>query len=219
MKVLKAFIFLLLLTITGINQLWGEGKRNNLIFSAVMAHYSNVGYTPDFFNGYYFYPVDPGAEVIYMYSISSHIKLGTGVNFQSGRNMSWKRTLLRFHFNELSLPFQLKIDLFCLFNHSMIWFFTPGFDIGKAFGIKVEDTNSFDIWQKKIDLKESYIENYSNDTFFSDLYFDLGFTQSIGRFGKISVAPFVSFRQNTTWMEYHKGRTHYGIKISYPLKF
>jgi hypothetical protein len=218
MKQIQILFYVLLFSVIGLNQLLGQEKKHSLILSGVLAHYSNVGYTPDYFNGYYFFPVNPGIEAIYMFSISPHFKLGTGINLQTGRNMSWKRDLRRFHYKEVSIPLQARVDLFRFFKKSMSWFFTIGYNPGISFNIKAESPDSFEYWNE-IKLSASSIQNYSDDNFFTDLYFDLGFTQSIGRFGEFSISPFVDFRQNSTWMDYHKDKHHYGIKISYPLKF
>ncbi len=216
--IIKIRFLLLLFAVIGAIHISAQEKKHNLIFSGILAHYFNVGKTTEYMKGFYSYPVDPGIEAIYMYSILPQVKVGTGINLQTGRNMSWERDLLRFHYKEVSIPLQARVDLFRFFKKSMNWFFTIGYYPGKSFDIKAEDTDSGGDWNNR-DLATTDIEKYSTDNFFTDLYFDLGFTQEIGHWGEISISPFVDFRQNTTWMEYHKDKLHYGIKISYPLKF
>lgn len=219
MKICNVVILTLFLFLVARNQIFAQEKKQEFIISGILAHYSNVGkMSIGDLSGFYTYRVNPGVEAIYMYSVSPNLKLGAGINFQTGENMSWKRDLLRFRYSEISIPLLVRVRIFRFLNKTMNCYSSMGLYTGKLFNVKAEDTDSFGNWKERTRFDSDFFENYSYDNFFTDLQFDLGVSHSVGRIGEISIAPFTKYRQNTTWLEFHKERVHYGIKINYHFK-
>jgi hypothetical protein len=204
-------VFLVLTT-----TLCGQEKKNTITVSGIAAHFINnekydlIGPEP----GYYKSKVDPGVEIIFLRSLAKNIKIGTGFNFQNGRVASYMSGLRRFDFYELSIPVILQKG-FAL-NEKNRYFFTTGLYGGKTVIQKYASPTSSGTW---VEYKEySHLENYSDDVYFIDIYFDAGYSRSFAKLGDISLAPFVKYRANTTWLNYHQKRPHWGVKLSYSFK-
>ncbi len=216
MKQIKKIIFLLLVTVIGSNHLWGQAKKNTITVSGIAAHFINNekyhlnGPEP----GYYESKVDPGFEILLLRSLTKNTKIGTGFNFQKGRVASYMSGLRRFNFYDMSVPAILQTGF--TLNEMNRCFFTAGIYGGKTVLQKYASPNNSGTWRDSKDFE--YLENYSDDVYFLDLYFDAGYSRSFSKLGDISLAPFVKYRTNSTWLNYHQDKVHYGIKLSYSFK-
>lgn len=213
-QIIVVFMFLVSLCCT--TNLWGQEKKNTIVVSGTLAHFINNekydlnGPEP----GYYKSKVDPGFEILYLRSLTKNTRVGSGFNFQGGRVASYMSGLRRFDFYELSIPviFQTGFTV----GEKNRCFFTTGIYGGKTVLQKYASPNSSGTWRDYKDF--SHLENYSDDVFFTDVYFDAGYSRSFAKLGDISLAPFVKYRLNSTWLNYHQDKVHYGIKLSYSFK-
>lgn len=198
--------------------LWGqEEKKNNLTISGILARYISIEdqeYDWDRHEGYHRGP-SPGIEFIYMRSLGNGFELGTGINYQLGFVSSYINDhQRRFKFNDLGVPVLLKKN-FKINGHDH-WYCTTGFYFGKSTNVKIERPTSPGFRPvPDITLTDYYSENIN----YSDVYFDLGYHTSLQKPGVFSFAPFLKYRINSTWLNYHQNKFHFGIKINYSLKF
>ncbi|KAF0239481.1 MAG: hypothetical protein FD181_69 [Prolixibacteraceae bacterium] len=217
MKRIKFSFFTLLAIILFATALCGQEKKNSFRISGIAAHY--IGIEDDeligSYWGYYSFPVDRGFEFSYFRHLSKSIEIGTGFNYQSGRVASYRSSLKRFHFYEINIPFVLKKDF--IFNEKSSCFLTSGIYLGKTYLQKAENPDSAGNWHEFPSL--DYLVNYSDDISFLDIYLDAGYSFSLSKLGEISLAPFAKYRANTTWLNYHQNKYHFGIKLNYSLKF
>jgi len=193
-----------------------QEKKNTITVSGIVAHYiNNEKYDLNGpVEGYYKSKVDPGFEILFLRSLAKNTRIGTGLNFQKGRVASYMSGLRRFNFYELSVPAILQQDF--TLNEKERCFFTTGIYGGKTVLQKYASPDSFDNWHDSNDFK--YLENYSDDVYFIDIYFDAGYSKSFAKLGDVSLAPFVKYRVNSTWLNYHQDKVHVGIKLSYSFK-
>lgn len=196
--------------------LWGQEKKNSIKISGIASHYINNEkydlHGP--YGGYYESSFDPGTEVLFFRNLSESIKIGTGINYQKGRVASYMSGLRRFQFGELTIPVVIQKDFFP--NRKNGWFLSTGVYSGKMILRKAENPDSFGHWHGYTIMDR--IENYSDDVYFADIYFDTGYSRIISC-GELSVAPFVKYRINTTWLNYHQKELSYGIKLNFTVEF
>lgn len=212
------FIFFILLSIVFYsNLLCGQERKNKLIVGGILTYHISAEdqeYNWDRHQGYQRNP-SPGIELVYMRTLFRGFELGTGINYQLGFASSYINDYeRRFKFNDICVPVLLKKD-FKIKGHNH-WHSTTGFYIGKTANVKVEYPTSGP-WQPWPDY--STIENYSDDNIYSDIYFDFGYHTSLQNTGVFSISPFIKYRFNTTWLNYHQHKIHFGIKINYSLNF
>lgn len=211
-------IFLLFIFLFSTNLLWGQEKKNSITVSGAIAHYIKIedfNVTP--FDGYYVFPLSPGAELIYSRQIFPKLDLCTGLSFQKVRvssnvDISYDY-ILRFRYNELSIPLLLR-RFFTLKNQNL-WYISLGVYNGKQMNIISEYPERVG-WKNWGEIKT--IANYSNDHFFTDIYFDIGYSKSHS-WGDLSIAPFFKYRINPTWLNTYQNRINWGVKLIYSLKF
>lgn len=217
MKRIKFSLFTLLAVSLLTTPLWGQEKKNSIQLAGIIAHYINIEkhQLDGPFQGYYESLVDPGLEILYFRSLFKTASIGTGFNYQKGRVASYLSGLRRFDFYEISFPFVLKKDF--VFNEKNSCFLTSGIYWGKTILRKAENPDSAGNWHEFYNLE--YMENYSDDISFLDIYLDAGYSFSLSKLGEISLAPFAKYRANTTWLNYHQNKYHFGIKLNYSLKF
>lgn len=215
----KKLIVFLLLSLLGLNHLNGQEKKNTINISGIIAHYIGIYDYPLYGQpkGYYGF-LSPGAEILYWRQFPHKIEFGTGINMQkvyvqSKVDITYAYTL-RFQYHELSVPILLRKN-FTLKNQNL-WYVTAGIYNGKQLNIVSRYPTSVD-WTRWDDLKT--IAGYSNDHFFSDLYFDAGYTKSFNKYGELSFSPFFSYRINSTWLNTYEKKSHWGSKLIYSIKF
>ncbi len=218
MKRIKFSFFTMLAIILFATTLCGQEKKNSFQLTGIITHYINNekyqlnGAVP----GYYEFSVDPGFEILYLRSLSNTISFGTGFNYQKGRVASYLSGLRRFHFNEVSLPLLLQTTH--TFKAKNKLFISPGTYIGVVSNIVAESPDKNGNWQIYTDFWYP-IEKNSDDIFFVDLYFDVGYGRLLTNNSEISIAPYIKYRLNTTWLNLHEKRFIFGIKLSYSIKF
>ena len=212
----KKLIVFLLLSLLGLNHLNGQEKKNTINISGIIAHYTGINNSPQYGHpeGFYRFPLSLGAEILYWRQISHNIELGTGITLQKVQVQSTVNYTLRFQYRELSVPILLRKN-FTLKNQNL-WYVTAGIYNGKQLNIVSRYPTSVD-WTRWDDLKT--IAGYSSDHFFSDLYFDAGYTKSFNKYGELSFSPFFSYRVNSTWLNTYEKKSHWGVKLIYSFKF
>jgi len=205
-------IILFNLIIIGSN-LFAQNRIDNIKISVSFAHYFNVEERQliNTFPGYYENSFDPGFELLYNFNIKERFYFGTGLNYQYGRNASYIHALRRFNFSELSIPVVFSLGITT--NKKSGLLMSVGFYLGKIIKIKTQNPSSGGEWIEG-DITE-YVENYSDDNTFLDLYTDIGYFHNIFKKDIISITPFLNYRLNTTWLNYHQQRIHVGIKLNY----
>lgn len=212
----KSFCFFMLLIIISLNTSVFSQKKNSLTVSAIADNY--VGIKDQFYDGrnldYNSIP-GPGIELSFMSEIFKGLNIGTGINYQLGLASSYINYYeRRFKFTDICFPLLLRKYIKIKdYEHLYI---TTGIYFGKTKNINVDFPGS-NGWNRWPDY--STIENYSDDILFSDMYLDFGYHSSLNKLFTISVAPFFKYRINTTWLNYHQNKFHFGIKINYALNF
>ena len=181
---LQLIFFLSLCNIT-----WGQEKKNTISISGIAAHFVNnekyhlIG--P--FHGYYESKIDPGIEILFLRSITNNTKIGTGFNFQEGRVASYMSGLRRFNFDEVSIPAILQTGF--TIKEKNRCFLTAGVYGGKTILKKYGSPDNSENWRDyTTDFKD--LENYSDDVYYMDIYFDMGYSISFGKGSNLALAPF-----------------------------
>ena len=213
MKQIRITIIFLLFAGIGSSHLYGQEKKNTISISGIAAHFINNEkyHLVDPFAGYYDSKVDPGIEMLFLRSITNNTKIGTGFNFQMGRVASFMSDLRRFNFDEVSIPAILQTGF--TIKEKNRCFLTAGVYGGKTILKNYASPDRFENWNDSEDFE--YLDNYSDDVYFMDVYFDIGYSRSFGNVGNISLAPFVKYRTNSTWLNYHQKKLHFGVKLIY----
>lgn len=195
-----------------------QEKKNSISANGSLTHYIGIDdFKTDSYEGYYKFPLSPGVELTYSRQIFPRIELSTGINFQrvhvaSNVHISYDY-LLRFRYNELSIPLLLKISFPLKMQNK--WYFTAGDYFGRQAGVIAEVPYSVGwvSWEDK-----NTIAGYSSDHNFNDLYFDAGYSKWHS-WGDIEVAGFFKYRVNTTWLNTYQKKPQLGIKLIYSFKF
>jgi hypothetical protein len=216
----KTYSFFILFTIIILSatKVWGQEKKNSFTISGVFAHYIKIEeqnfepFTPP--DGYYNFPISPGLEINYSRVLTRGIELETGINFQKVHFSSFVDYIRRFRYNEISIPLTLKKTI--LFSNSNYLTFSSGVYFGTQNNIESDYPTSF-AWDEWNDL--TTIEGYSDDSFFTDFYFDTGYALQLIPNNYLVLSPFLKYRFNSTWLNHHQNRFHFGIKINYSFKF
>ncbi len=120
---------------------------------------------------------------------------------------------MRFKFNDICFPLLLK-KYFKIKDYDHLYF-TTGIYFGKTTKINAEWPASSG-WILYPNYK---VENYSDDVRYSDVYVDFGYHTSLKKTFTFSFAPFLKYRLNPTWLNYHQNKIHFGIKLNYSLNF
>lgn len=204
-------LFLFSLIIIGTN-LFAQNSIDNIKISVSFAHYFNVEERQliNTYPGYYESSFDPGFELMYNFNIKERFYFGTGLNYQNGRNASYINALRRFNFSELSIPLIFSLGITPNKKNGILM--SVGFYGGKIIQIKSQSPTHGGDWGG--DITEN-VENYSDDNTFLDLYSDIGYFHKIFKKDIFSITPFLNYRLNTTWLNYHQQRIHVGIKLNY----
>jgi hypothetical protein len=216
MEQIRITIFFLLFLGIGSGHLCGQQKKNTISISGIVAHFiNNEKYHLIYpFSGYYESKIDPGIEMLFFRSITNNTKIGIGFNFQKGRVASYMSGLRRFNFDEISIPAILQTGF--TIKEKNRCFLTAGVYGGKTILKKYASPDRFENWNDSKDFK--YLENYSDDLYYMDIYFDIGYSRSLGKGSDLSLAPFIKHRANTTWLNYHQQKVHFGAKLIYSFK-
>lgn len=218
MKQIKIIICLLLVVVSGSNHLFGQEKKNVIVFGSMVTRFSNIelhNWNFSSFYGYYEHPTGPGIEAIYYRCLTPNTRIGSGLNWQHGRvasDISWLR---RFRFDEVGVPLVFQTGF--TFYRNYRFFLTTGFVFGDIVHINAESPDKGENWHDYDNFDSA--EKNSNDTFFVDYYLDAGFSRTIFKQNEISIAPFLKYRTNTTWLNLHEKRFMYGIKLTYSINF
>ncbi|MFW6276014.1 MAG: hypothetical protein ACOC2M_05225 [bacterium] len=210
--------FLTFVFLFSIPPLLAQKKLNNLTVGVSFAHFQNVEEMQliNDFPGFYQNSFDPGLEVLYNRTLWEKLDIGTGLSYQWGRNASYIHALRRFRFSEISIPFILSMK-FNFFKESGILLST-GIYGGKIAHIITENPTSGGEWIGDEGITHS-TKGYSHDDGFLDFYLAMGYHHTVFAKDVVSVTPFLRHRLNTTWLNYHQQKMHYGIKLNYSLKF
>jgi hypothetical protein len=164
--------------------------------------------------GYYNFPVTPGAEILFTGQLFGSVSVATGINFQQGNVSSYlNENQKRFHFTEVSFPVLLKKS-FQLDNQKSLYF-SSGVYFGKMTSVKDDYYTSFG-WEESSEIQN--VAHYSDDISFSDIYFDAGYLKPLNSKFELSFSPFLKYRLNSTWLNHHHKRVHYGIKVNVSFK-
>lgn len=199
-----------------VNPACAQEIKNTIVLSGILAHYEQISKynSADVVPGYYQYPVDPGIEVLYLRNLNNNLSLGTGINLQRGRITDFIINSYRFNFTEVSFPVLLSSRLKLKERNGLL--ITTGLYGGKTILRKAESASNVYDWYEIPDFN---IGLYSDDEFFLDIFFGAGYSYSISEKRAISIVPFIKYRANTVWLNSFQQKLHYGVKMSYSIKF
>ncbi len=191
-----------------------QEKKQSIGLNAILSHYmkpagSNLGLE----HGYYFYPIDPGLEVLYKRKLDNKLVFGFGINYQLGRNASNVSGPRRFKFHEFSVPVILQKELNL---NGKNWYLTAGIYGGKIMKVIAEHPDKYWEWREWSDYNT--LEFYSDDEIFMDIYLDVQKEIFSWQNSRLLVSPYTSFRINSSWLTNYQRNIHYGLKINYELK-
>lgn len=209
-KLLGLLLFMLL-TLNMFDDVNAQTSKNSLVFGGMLTHFQRSGEKSDI-KGFYNYPVDPGAELLYQYQLSRVFFLSSGFSYQYGRISTWKGARNRFRFGEISVPVMLKLKL--IQGDKKNFFASVGFAYGKMLHLDWESPSSLNEW---IDVPRKYNEHYSNNDSFADLLLGLGMSFPNSHQNEFEIAPYIKCRVKDNWMGYFRNNLYYGLKISYQL--
>ncbi len=218
MKKRSQFIFLFLVLFLFSNTLFCQEKKNSISLGGTFNHTSGIDDpSTQKYEGYKRSSIMSGVEIDYWRRISPYIECGTGFNFKNSRISSFPEgsyPMYRFKISELSIPILSKWKI--SMKNQNYWFISTGVYFGLQFNIKAE-TPASGGWRKIDNLK--WVDDYSHDFFFTDLYLDAGYAKSLKKIGTLSISPFLLIRANETWLSTYQNRIQYGIKMNYLLSF
>ncbi len=213
---IRIVMILLMIIILFMNfTLMGQQNKYEMKVGAIVAQYVKIE-EGDFTSvpGYYNFPISPGIELLLSRHLWDKFSIETGINIQQGNVSSYVNEVQkRFHFTEVSIPILLQ-KTFLLDNNNSCYFST-GIYLGKVISIKDDYYTSFG-WEESSEIQK--VIHYSDDKTMSDLYIDLGYSKPLTSKLNISFSPFFKYRFNSTWLNYHYKKIHYGIKINVSLK-
>lgn len=195
-----------------------QNKKNSILIGGSIAHYIKIEeqnfepFTPP--DGYYNFPISPGLEFNYLRKIAGDIELGTGISFQKVHVSSFIDYIRRFRYNELCIPLLIRKSI--LLSNSDYISFSTGVYFGKQRKIESDYPTSY-AWDTWEDLTS--IAGYSEDVFFTDFYLDAGFAIKLVKNNYLILSPYMKYRFNETWLNYHQNKFHYGFKLNYSLNF
>ncbi len=209
LKLTALFLFVSIL-------LFAQEKKNSITISGIAVHYENYEERDliEPFEGYYENAISPGMECLYSRQISNTISISSGFNYIYGRNSSYISEPTRFRFHEISLPILLKANF--LDREKGVFSISTGLYLGRTLGIIAELPSKDEKWTEE--LFYEYLEGYSDDVNFMDLYFDVGYSIKLHNGNTINLNPFLKYRANKTWLSTHQKETQYGLKLSYSFK-
>lgn len=184
--------------------------------SGVLAHYDQISKygSAKVVPGYYQYPIVPGIEILYLRYPNKNISIGTGFCYQKGRISDFIINPYRFNFAEACIPVLLSSRFKFYEKNGLL--FTIGLYGGKTILLKAESASNVYDWYEFPDFDIGW---YSDDVFFIDIYFGVGFSYSFSQKGNISILPFFKYRKNTVWLNTFQEKWHYGVKLSFTFNF
>lgn len=196
--------------------IYPQEKKKSIQISGILIHYQNkeVKHLVGPFEGYYENEASPGIECLYIRQIAKSISIGTGVGYNFGKSSSYFVTPTRFRFKELTIPLLLNFNFFE--HKSGFLNFNAGLYFGRTCNIRAELPSKYDRWTEE--LYYEYLEGYSEDVNFIDLYFSLGYSIKLNAEKDVHVSPFIKYRANKIWLNTHQKEAQYGIKLSYSFK-
>jgi len=215
MKSISKELIILFMFLFFYSLVWGQGGKYNLRIDGILVQYLKIE-EKEFTSvpGYYNFPISPGIEMVLSRNLFNGISIGTGIELQQGNVSSFVNEIQkRFHFTEISIPILIKKTF--PMNDNVSCYFSTGIYLGKMISVRDDYYTSFG-WEKSSDIQE--VDYYSNDKTMSDVYFDFGFSKPLTSKFDVSFSPFLKYRINTTWLNYHFRKVHYGIKINVSLK-
>lgn len=216
MKKIKIFSCLLLIVVSGSYHLFGQEKKNMIVFGSMVTRFNDIELYDlhQSFYGYYEHPAGPGIEALYYRCLTPNTRIGVGLSWQHGRVASYLSGFRRFRFDEVGIPLVFQTGF--TFCRNYRFFLTTGFVFGDILHITAEAMGKYEDWHAYDGFDTT--EKNSNDTFFADYYLDAGFSRTIFKQNEISIAPFLKSRINTTWLNLHEKRFMYGIKLTYSIR-
>lgn len=193
-----------------------QERKNSVKISGIAIYYQNYeeNHLIGPFEGYYENEISPGIECLYFWQISKSTNIGTGLSYNLGKNSSYFVEPTRFRFQELCIP--LLFNVYFL-NHKRGYLnCNTGLYFGRTLSITAELPSKYDKWTEE--LHYEYLEGYSDDVNFIDLYLGLGYSIEINKEKAVNISPFIKYRANKTWFSTHQKETQYGLKLSYSFK-
>lgn len=159
-----------------------------------------------------FFPINPGAEILYEFGLNNKISMSTGVSYSYS---IWKHSVgVKSHFKRLAHEMYFPVILKFKFNQK---FFTE-FGLYSGWLLKGKELymNNIDIRYWRDNTENT---NYSTSPKFSaDLYFGAGFNQIIKENRTIRFIPFVKYKLKDNWIGEIRERISAGVKMSFPVR-
>lgn len=174
---------------------------------------SNFFIANDIYNDAYFFPFNPGAEILYERKLTDKIAVSSGVNYiysiwyySMGVKSKFKRTG-----HEIFIPalFNLKLK--------SKYFFTTGIYPGWLLKGKEQYQNVMNV-KKWMDVTE-YDDYNSFQKFSADLFLGAAYSKPVNNKNSFDFSLFVKYKLTDNWMGEIRDKISLGVKINYAFEF
>jgi hypothetical protein len=206
----KFFILVILFLILSSSSISAQEKKSLVEISGMFAHYSDNSRNINT-NSYPSSFITPGIEIQYIHLLDSCFWVSSGVGYQYVSLVSDRDEIDKFQFGEISLFLGFELRLFNTKGNSIS--LSSGINGGKFIDFR---------WTvpSKTGWHEALLQNmsrYSEDNYFSDIYFSLNYQPFVNNRNNLVLSPFIKYRIRDNWINYYIEKIHYGIKLSYTI--
>jgi hypothetical protein len=207
----KSYILVILFLILSSSLIFAQEKKSFVEISGMFAHYSdNSGNINT--NSYPSPFITPGIEIQYYHLLDGCFWVSSGVGYQYVSLVSDRDEIDKFQFGEISLLLGIELRLFRLKGNSFS--LSSGINGGKFIDFR---------WTvpSKTGWHEAPLQNmsrYSEDNYFSDIYFNLNYQPFVNNRNNLVLSPFIKYRIRDNWINYYLEKVHFGLKIGYRFK-
>jgi hypothetical protein len=173
---------------------------------------SNFFVANDKYNDAYFFPFNPGAEILYERKLTDKVSVSSGANYiysiwyySIGIKSDFKRTG-----HEIFIPVLFNLKL------KSKYYFTTGVYSGWLLKGKEQYKNAMNV-KKWMDVTE-YDHYDSVPKFSADLFLASAYSKPVDNKSSIDFSLFVKYKLADNWMGEIRSKVSFGVKINYSFK-
>lgn len=173
---------------------------------------SNFFKANDKYNDAYFFPLNPGAELLYERKLADKIAVSTGANYiysiwyyTIGIKSDFKRTG-----HEIFIPLLFNLKL------KRKYYITTGVYPGWLIKGKEQYKNNISV-KKWMDITE-HTDYKAHSKFSTDLFFGAAYSKPVDNKSSIDFSLFMKYKLTNNWLGEIRDNVSFGIKINYSFK-